>query len=87
MPEIKQPEQLSLGLEDTRKGLFIDIENFNRALEQLRVNIRALDAIPIPRAPQPAREREQRVERAPVYHRYLPGGIVEIYAGPQPENP
>lgn len=87
MPEIKQPEQLSLGLEDTRKGLFINMEKLRNDIAMYDFNVLAFDAALVAGAPQPAREREQRVNPGFMYHRYLPGGIVEINVGFPPENP
>lgn len=61
MPEIKQPEQLSLGLEDTRKGLFINMEKLRNDIAMYDFNVLAFDAALVAGAPQPAGQREQHV--------------------------
>ena len=85
MPEIKQPEQLKLDL-DTNTKLFIDVEKLRNAINMLRVNVPAPDAVLVARAPQPLGRPGQRVNpwnMIPVYD----AGVIEVHIGQMPENP
>lgn len=94
MPEIKQPEQLSLSLEDNR--LVPDeltVEKLRRAIDLLRVNVPAPDAVLVARAPQPLGRPGQRMIRDMlqpamiIIDEFGANAQLEVHVGRMPENP